>query len=97
MPRVRESYKRPFIGSISAIATISGLGAPTIQILLPACAPIHREVSMSTFTSFSTVRPHKIWAGAVARAVQGVVMDVEGKRHLMNSKSACSRKSHKVN
>jgi len=26
---------------------------------------------MSTFTSFSTVRPYKIWAGAVARAVHG--------------------------
>jgi quercetin dioxygenase-like cupin family protein len=71
LPRVRESYKRPFIGSISAIAAVSGLGEATIQILLPACAPIHREVSMSTFKSFSTVRPYKIWAGAVARAVHG--------------------------
>lgn len=26
---------------------------------------------MSIFTSFSTVRPYKIWAGAVARAVNG--------------------------
>lgn len=26
---------------------------------------------MSTFSSFSTVRPYQIWAGAVARAVHG--------------------------
>jgi quercetin dioxygenase-like cupin family protein len=30
-----------------------------------------REVNMSTFGPFSSVRPYQIWTGAVARAVHG--------------------------
>jgi quercetin dioxygenase-like cupin family protein len=32
---------------------------------------VDREVDLSAFNSFSSVRPYQIWSGAVARAVNG--------------------------
>jgi quercetin dioxygenase-like cupin family protein len=58
------------MGSILTIAGYRAWRHYDSDPVAGACT-ILLEVSMSTFTSFSTVRPYKIWAGAVARAVHG--------------------------